>query len=136
MEVTPQIKIRMAAALNEALPDDVAAAATPDGLRVIVGDREGPPIIGGVEVSAWDWNGNLDVEVFALRILDEIQEAYIESIALTGWPPADPRNPMAPQTASELPAPNAEVVGDELRWWYGDRDGPALELPAVRLDSG
>ena len=64
---------------------------------------------------------------------ETLQEEVIESVVKTGWPPADPPRPDAPQRAAELAAPHAEVIGEELHCWYGPRDAFALTVPPVRL---
>jgi hypothetical protein len=66
-------------------------------------------------------------------VLASLEALQRSIVAHTGapWPPAPP----APPTSdASLPDPGAEIVGDDdnaaLRLWYGERNAPALEIPA------
>jgi hypothetical protein len=118
----------LAAAINQTLPDMVAAAVLGNGrIRIICGeDRQG-----WVEVEQADFIDQ--PEALAETVLYWLQEEMIENVVLGGWPPADPDRPDAPQRAVELPAPHAEIVDGQLHWWFGDRERPALRMPSIPL---
>ena len=67
-------------------------------------------------------------------MLGAAQDEVIEEVTHNGWPPADSKNPEAPQFRAMLPQPRAEVASGVLRCWYGDPDNPALTLDDVPLD--
>jgi hypothetical protein len=123
---------QLAAALNRVVPDDVALAAIRNGcIRIMAGSGTG-----FAEVPAWWLSEPPSPEeqmAFAEAVLSALQDEVIEGSAMTGWPPADPDHPDAPQRAAELPEPRAELVGEDLLCWYGDRARPALELPPIRI---
>jgi hypothetical protein len=122
--IPTELANRLALALNEIVPDDVALAATPEGaIKIIAGEGDG-------------WSEVLPyppVETFAVQVLATLQDDVMEFVAKDCWPPSDPARPEAAQHAAYLPQPHAEIVGDELHCWFGSRQDPALRVPPVRL---
>jgi hypothetical protein len=111
----------------------ISARLTPErwGIRIDVADGGGR----GVEYS-WYVDSDDQLAAFAVGVLEALQVEVIEFETHTGWPPVDPSDPLARQRGSELPRPDAEVVGGELRCWFGDSESPALRVPPVSVTLG
>src|SRR3954452_4154196 len=112
----------LAQALDRVMPERMAAEVYGGGIRIRV---RGQGAFRLVEV----WNPRVGLEEFALDVLRAAQDEVIEEVTHTGWPPASPSSPDAPQFGERLPRPGAEVSNEGvLKCWYGDRNNPALVL--------
>lgn len=60
----------------------------------------------------------------AVQMLDQIQ-SHVAHATREPWPAVT-----GPGYAG-FPEPNAEMVGDEIRMWFGDRERPVLELGPI-----
>jgi hypothetical protein len=67
-------------------------------------------------------------------VLESIQDDIIEFVVRSGWPPVDPAEPDAPQSAAELPRPYVRIAERVLTWGFGDPAQPSLALTPIRLD--
>jgi len=133
--VNADIITRMVTVLNTIQPDYLVVTASPDTLWI-----HGRGTGSSVRIDAtWAYDYlpgvvyAMDVEQFAISVLDAVQELMIEGYAYGGWPPVDPKNPERQQSGSELPQPGAEVVKGELRWWFGKKERRSLILKPVPL---
>jgi hypothetical protein len=134
LEVTDEVARRLARALNDVVPDDVALAALPGpAIKIVAGEGGGWTEVRAIDWSDMDWSGvrgRSPVEVFADAVLRQVQDEVIEFSVRGGWPSADPDHPGAPQRSVDLPEPHAEIAGGELRCWYGSRVKPAPNATA------
>jgi hypothetical protein len=97
---------------------DVLFVVSPDGVRTGSG-------------SDWLTAGALmDQEVLesAVQSLHQIQQEIAEETA-EPWPARSGRDYRG------FPEPDGEIIGDQLRLWFGERDAPVLELALIDLSS-
>jgi hypothetical protein len=126
-QLRPSILSALAQALDRAVPEPMTVEVYGDAIRIRIRGEGGFRLVE-------PWEADLAVEAFAVAVLDATQDEVIEEVTHTGWPSADPQAPHLPQFGAVLPPPGAEVVAGVLRWWYGDRDNPALRIEDVLLD--
>lgn len=119
------LALALARRLDAVTPASVRLAAWSEENIVIIGCSDGPPLV-WVQMNDFD-----SAEVFAQRLLDNVQEFVIENAAHGGWPPIDAARPHDRQSASSLPKPSVAVENETLRLWFGDRDRPSLTLPPI-----
>jgi hypothetical protein len=126
-KLTPSILAALAERLDRVVPEPMTVEVYGDGIRMRVRGQ-------GAFRLVEPWEADVAIDAFAVALLAAAQDEVIEEVIHMGWPPADPREPEAPQFGAALPAPGAAVESGVLRWWYGDRERPALAIDDVPLD--
>lgn len=65
------------------------------------------------------------IETAVLAVLSSIQDTIIETVK-GPWPGTSSHG-------ADLPMPHCRVTGDQLLFWFGDRDGPVVSAPPIPL---
>lgn len=115
-------------------------AVAPDGISVWTEDGE---LVFGVGDQGISWmplaeaveeSRRRSIETTIVSALDELQDIVIENVVKGGWPRADPSRQDRKDTGPELPHPGARAGDDEIRFWYGWEDAPALVFEPIKVE--